>query len=182
MIHPLADVQSQHIGKNTIVWQFAVILPGARIGENCNINCHTFIEDDVRIGNNVSIKSGVFLWNGITIEDDVFIGPNVTFTNDIYPRSKNYISPVATFIHVGASLAANSTILAGVTIGKYSITGIGSVVVKNIPDYALAYGNPAKVMGWVDEKGRKLLQIDQGKWMSSDNQDYLQAVSGLEKL
>ena len=89
-IHPTADVQTNNIGQNTLVWQFAIILPGAVIGDNCNINCHTFIENDVKIGHRVTIKSGVYLWDGIEVEDDVFIGPNVTFTNDKYPKSKSY--------------------------------------------------------------------------------------------
>ncbi|MEJ7914396.1 MAG: DapH/DapD/GlmU-related protein, partial [Chitinophagaceae bacterium] len=92
-IHPLADVQAQQIGDGTLIWQFAVILKGAIIGENCNVNCHTFIENDVVIGNNVTVKSGVYLWDGIIIEDNVFIGPNATFTNDKYPRSKQHGHP-----------------------------------------------------------------------------------------
>lgn len=90
MIHPLAEVQTKNIGANSQVWQFAVILEGAVIGDECNINCHTFIENDVLIGDRVTVKSGVYLWDGLVIEDDVFIGPNVTFTNDKYPRSKQY--------------------------------------------------------------------------------------------
>src|SRR5215216_7366035 len=89
-IHPLSDVQSEHIGKNTKIWQYAIILKGATIGENCNINCHTFIESDVVLGNNVTVKSGVYLWDGLRVEDNVFIGPNATFINDLYPRSKHY--------------------------------------------------------------------------------------------
>jgi UDP-3-O-[3-hydroxymyristoyl] glucosamine N-acyltransferase len=89
MIHPLADVQSQNIGEGTYVWQFCVILKGAKIGNGCNINCQVFIENDVIIGNNVTIKPGVQVWDGVHLEDDVFIGPNVTFTNDLFPKSKN---------------------------------------------------------------------------------------------
>lgn len=90
-IHPLSDVQTDQIGENTKIWQYCVILEGAQIGSNCNVNFNVFIENDVIIGNNVTIKPGVQIWDGITIEDDVFIGPNVTFTNDIYPRSKNIL-------------------------------------------------------------------------------------------
>lgn len=93
-IHPLADVQSQHIGENTKVWQFCVILTGAVIGKNCNINAQVFIENDVIIGNNVTVKSGVQLWDATRIEDDVFIGPNATFTNDLLPRSKKNIQRI----------------------------------------------------------------------------------------
>jgi UDP-2-acetamido-3-amino-2,3-dideoxy-glucuronate N-acetyltransferase len=87
-IHPLAEVQSKSLGSGTQVWQFSVILEGAVIGKNCNINCHTFIENEVKLGDNVTIKSGVYIWNGIEMDDDVFVGPNVTFTNDKTPRSK----------------------------------------------------------------------------------------------
>lgn len=157
MIHPLSDVQSIHIGSNTSIWQFAIILKNAIIGDNCNINCHTFIENDVKIGNNVTVKSGVYLWDGIEIEDNVFIGPNVTFTNDQYPRSK--ILPEKfqrTIIKKGASIGANSTILGGSTIGSYALIGAGSLVNNDIPDNAIAFGSPATVKGWVDESGRKL--------------------------
>ena len=104
-IHPLADVQSNKIGKDTQVWQFAIILKGATIGENCNINCHTFIENDVIIGNNVTVKAGVYVWDGIKVEDNVFIGPNVTFTNDKFPRSKQRPDQFQnTLIKKGASI------------------------------------------------------------------------------
>jgi UDP-2-acetamido-3-amino-2,3-dideoxy-glucuronate N-acetyltransferase len=144
-IHSTADVQSKNIGENTFIWQFAIILEGAVIGKNCNINCHTFIENDVKIGDNVTIKSGVYLWDGITIEDDVFIGPNATFVNDIYPRSKQYPESFQkTVIKKGASIGANVTIMGGVTIGENAMIGAGSVVLKNIPPNTTWVGNPAR--------------------------------------
>lgn len=156
-IHPLADVQSPNIGKDTQVWQFAIILKGAKIGENCNINCHTFIENDVTIGNNVTVKSGVYLWDGISVEDNVFIGPNVTFTNDKYPRSKQFHGNFQdTLIKKGASIGANATILGGSTIGEYAIIAAGSIVTKDVPPYSLVKGQPAKVYGQVNEKGEKV--------------------------
>lgn len=154
MIHPSADVQSEKIGKNTTIWQCCVVLPGAEIGNNCNINCHVFIENDVMIGNNVTVKTGSQIWDGITLEDSVFVGPNVTFTNDLYPRSKvRQPSHVRTLIKQGASIGGNSTILAGKTIGRYAMVGAGSVVTKNISNYELWVGNPAKHVGFVSEKG-----------------------------
>jgi len=156
-IHTLADVQSDHIGEGTSVWQFCVILPKAVIGKNCNINALTLIENDVVIGNNVTIKSGVQIWDGLRIGDDVFIGPNVTFTNDFLPRSK--VRPVRfleTHIDHHASIGANATIVGGVTIGKYAMVGAGSVVTKSVVAHSLVYGNPAKMRGWVCQCGKKL--------------------------
>lgn len=145
MIHHLADVQSENIGKGTTVWQFCVILKDATIGENCNINCNVFIENDVKIGNNVTIKSGVQIWDGITLEDNVFIGPNATFTNDLLPRSKQYPKKFSrTLIKKGASVGANATILAGIIIGENALIGAGSVVTKDVPNNEIWIGNPAK--------------------------------------
>ena len=146
-IHKLADVQSKKIGKGSVIWQFAIVLPNAVIGEDCNINCHTFIENDVIIGSRVTLKAGVYLWDGIRVEDDVFIGTNVSFVNDKYPRSKEYPEKFqTTIIRKGASIGANATILGGIEIGKYAMVGAGSVVTKNVEDYTLVYGNPAKVI------------------------------------
>ncbi len=180
-IHPSADVQSIKIGDGTTVWQFAVILPGAVIGKNCNINCHTFIENDVVIGNNVTVKSGIFIWDAIRIEDDVFLGPNVVFTNDLRPRSKQRTEYPITTIKKGASIGANTTILAGVTVGNYAMTGIASVVTRNIPNHALVYGNPARVQGWVDEQGRKLKQVSPDVWENEEGMKYNKVPNGLER-
>ncbi|MCB4205442.1 N-acetyltransferase [Deferribacterales bacterium Es71-Z0220] len=156
MIHKLADVQSKNIGPNTNIWQFCVVLPNAKIGNNCNINAGVFIENDVIIGNNVTIKSGVQIWDGITLEDNVFIGPNVTFTNDFLPRSKQYPKEfLRTIIKKGASIGANSTIIGGITIGEYAMIGAGSVVTKDVGAQELWYGNPATHRGYVCKCGRK---------------------------
>jgi len=153
-IHPTAVVQTRNIGKDTLVWQFCVILSGSKIGNNCNINCYVFVENDVVIGNNVTIKPGVQIWDGLRIEDNVFIGPNVTFTNDLYPRSKQPPEEfVKTLIKKGASIGANSTVIAGVSIGEYAMIGAGSVVTKNVESYSLWFGNPAKQRGYVSTNG-----------------------------
>ena len=147
-IHEKADVQSDAIGAGTKIWQFSIVLKGAKIGTNCNINALCFIENDVIIGNNVTVKCGVQIWDGITIEDDVFIGPNATFTNDKYPRSKVYPEQFArTTVKKRASIGANATILCGITIGENAMIGAGSVVTKDVPDGELWYGNPAKSHG-----------------------------------
>lgn len=160
-IHPLADVATVKIGENTSIWQFVVILSEAKVGSNVNICSHCFIENDVTVGDFVTIKNGVFLWDGVTIEDHVFIGPNVTFTNDRFPRSKQYLEELEkTCIKRGASIGANATIVGGITVGKYSIVGAGSVVTKDVPNHALVYGNPAKIQGWVDESGNKLYKAE----------------------
>ena len=182
MIHPLSDVQSIHIGEATSIWQFAVVLPGAVIGSNCNICAHTFIENEVSLGNNVTIKNGVYLWNGIQIEDDVFVGPSVVFTNNLRPRSKQHMQSPLTIIKKGASLGAGSIILGGVTIGEYAMTGIGAVVTRDVPAYALVYGNPARVMGWVDEKGKKLSPYANNEWISEDGIQYNESAGGLTRL
>jgi UDP-2-acetamido-3-amino-2,3-dideoxy-glucuronate N-acetyltransferase len=144
MIHPLSDVQSPNLPENTRVWQYAVILKDAKIGENCNICSHTFIENDVTIGNNVTIKCGVYLWDGIIIEDNVQIGANVTFTNDKYPRSKQAFELQRILIKRNASIGAGSVILGGIVIGENALIGAGSVVTKDIPENELWVGNPAK--------------------------------------
>ncbi len=146
-IHSLADVQSSSIGDGTTIWQFCVVLKDAIIGNNCNINCQVFIENDVNIGNDVTIKPGVQVWDGITIEDNVFIGPNVTFTNDLKPRSKIYPDEfLKKKKKKGASLGANSTILPGIIIGENAMIGAGSVVTKDVPDNEIWVGNPAKFL------------------------------------
>lgn len=152
-IHPLSDVQSKTIGENTRVWQFSVVLSGAVIGKECNICAHTLIENDVRIGDRVTVKSGVYIWDGITIENDVFIGPCVTFTNDKQPRSKVYPDQFPKMlIKENASIGANATLLPGITIGKYAMIGAGSVVTKDVPDYAVVMGNPAKITRFLETK------------------------------
>lgn len=151
MIHQLADCKAI-IPESTNIWQFCVVLPGAKIGENCNICSHCFIENEAMIGNNVTIKCGVQIWDGVTIEDNVQIGANVSFTNDKYPRAKNpnWILEKTT-IKRGASIGAGSTILCGVTIGENAMIGIGSVVTHDVPAGEVWVGNPARFLRKVDE-------------------------------
>lgn len=144
MIHPLADCQAI-IPEDTNIWQFCVVLPQARIGHNCNVCSHSFIENEVVIGDNVTIKCGVQLWDGITLEDNVFIGPNVTFTNDRYPRSKNEKWQLEkTVVRRGASIGAGVVVVCGIEIGENAMIGAGSVLTKSVPAGELWMGNPAR--------------------------------------
>jgi len=158
-IHPTAEVSKEaKIGSGTKIWHQVQVRENAEIGKNCNIGKGVYIDLGIKIGNNCKIQNYVSIYHGVEIEDDVFIGPSVTFTNDMYPRAFiwNEEKVVRTLIKKGASLGANSTIICGITIGKYAMIGAGSVVTKDIPDYGLSYGSPAKLKGWVCECGRKV--------------------------
>lgn len=140
------------IGTATRIWAFVHILAGAQIGYECNLCDHVFVENDVVIGDRVTVKCGVQLWDGLRVGDDAFIGPNATFTNDIFPRSKKYPEKfLHTVIENGASIGANATVLAGVTIGEKAMVGAGSVVVKDVPPYAVVVGNPARIIRYEDQ-------------------------------
>ncbi|MBF0480604.1 MAG: N-acetyltransferase [Desulfovibrionaceae bacterium] len=156
-IHPLALVESEAIGDNTKIWPFVHVLPGARIGKDCNICEHVFIENQVVLGDAVTVKSGVYMWDGLIVHDGVFIGPNATFTNDRRPRSKKYIDQYAiTRVLDGASLGAGCILIAGVTIGRHAMVGAGAVVSRDVLDYELVYGNPAKCRGHICRCAQKL--------------------------
>lgn len=149
-IHPSSDVQSKQIGVGTKIWQFCVVLPGARIGSDCNICSHCFIENDVIVGDRVTVKCGVQLWDGVQIEDDVFIGPNVTFTNDKTPAAQKFrgkFIPEKTIVKKGAVVGANATILPGVIVGAGARIAAGAVVTKDVPENKLVMGVPARVTG-----------------------------------
>ena len=138
-LHPLSDVQSPFIGDGTRIWQFAIILKGAKIGRDCNICAHTFIENDVVIGDNVTVK------DGIRVGNNVFIGPNATFCNDKHPRSGHHENGcLKTVIEDDVSIGANATILPGVTIGREAVIGAGAVVTKNVVAGDTVVGVPAQ--------------------------------------
>ena len=148
-VHPHGVCESSAIGARTKIWAFAHILPGAVIGEDCNICDHVFVENDVVVGNRVTVKCGVQLWDGLRVEDDVFIGPNATFTNDSFPRSKQRRQNFeVTYLRRGCSIGANATILPGITIGRNAMVGAGAVVTKSVPANAVVQGNPARISSY----------------------------------
>lgn len=156
--HHTADVQSDRIGEGTKIWQGCVVLPGAVIGRNCNVNAHCLIEGKAVLGDHVTLKCGVYVWDGVTIEDDVFVGPNATFTNDLRPRYKRPPSErPKTLVRRGASIGAGATLVAPLVIGEHAMIGAGAVVTKDVPPYTLWYGNPAHLHGYVCVCGERLV-------------------------
>ncbi len=146
------------IGEGVKIWHFSHIMPNCVIGENCNIGQNVVISPEVVLGKNVKIQNNVSIYTGVVCEDDVFLGPSMVFTNVINPRSAvNRKSEYAkTVVKKGASIGANATIVCGHDIGAFAFIGAGAVVTKNVPDYALVVGNPARQMGWVSEYGHRL--------------------------
>lgn len=153
-VHDRGICESQQIGKGTKIWAFAHVLPGARIGSDCNICDNVFIENDVCVGDRTTIKCGVQLWDGVTLGNDVFIGPNATFTNDRFLHSKDDLGKLQTVVRSGASIGANATILPGIEIGTGVVVGAGAVVTQSIPPNAIVVGNPARIVGYVDAEKR----------------------------
>lgn len=152
-VHAKGLCESEHVGQGTRVWAFAHVLPGARIGAECNICDQVFVENDVVVGDRVTVKCGVQLWDGVRLEDDVFVGPNVTFTNDAYPRSRAYPEHFPqTVVERGASIGANATILPGIRIGARAMVGAGAVVTRDVAPDTVVVGNPARVVRDSNEK------------------------------
>jgi len=161
IIHKLADVASDTIGDGTRIEQYAVVLPGAKIGAECNICAHVFIENDVVIGDRVTIKCGVQLWDGLRVGSDVFIGPNATFANDKFPKSKNPPSKfLETVIGNGASIGAGAVILPGLQVGAGALVGAGATVTRSVPPRAIVVGNPARIIGYTDTEKQSASTIE----------------------
>jgi UDP-2-acetamido-3-amino-2,3-dideoxy-glucuronate N-acetyltransferase len=168
--HPRALVESTTIGAGTRVWAFAHVMPGARIGRDCNIGDHAFIETGARIGRGVTIKNGVMVWDGVVVGDYAFLGPQATFTNDLRPRSPRLALATGryrtrrwlarTYIGRGATIGANATVVCGVRIGAFAMVGAGTVVTGNVPAHALWLGVPGRLAGYVCECGEPLQLVD----------------------
>ena|SRR5579871_2360636 len=158
-VHAKALCESDQIGPRTRIWAFAHVMKDARVGADCNICDHAFIETGARLGNRVTVKNGVQIWDKVTVEDDVFLGPNMTFTNDLMPRSAFKKPPeefLPTHVERGATVGANATIVCGITLGEQCFVGAGSVVTQDVAPHALVVGNPARRRGWVCTCGEKL--------------------------
>jgi UDP-2-acetamido-3-amino-2,3-dideoxy-glucuronate N-acetyltransferase len=164
-VHPTAIVDEPvEIGEGTKIWHFTHIMSGARIGRDCNIGQNVFVGSGALLGNNIKVQNNVSIFDGVTLEDDVFCGPSMVFTNVFNPRS--FISRKKEFrktsVRKGATIGANVTIVCGNTIGRYAFVGAGSVVTKDVPDYALVYGNPGEVKGWICQCA-EVIHIRSGK-------------------
>jgi len=158
-VHAKGLCESDDVGPRTRIWAFAHVMKGAVVGEDCNIGDHAFIENGATIGNRVTVKNAVLVWDGVTIEDEVFLGPNMVFTNvrdlraALRPRPDQFLS---TRVRRGAAIGANATIVCGLTVGERALVGAGSVIVADVPAYALVVGNPARRVAWICACGERL--------------------------
>ena len=173
------------IGAETKIWHFSHIMPNCIIGKKCNIGQNVLVSPNVILGENVKVQNNVSIYTGVICEDDVFLGPSMVFTNVINPRSavnrrNDYMS---TIVKKGASIGANSTIVCGNNIGKFSFIGAGAVVTKEVQDYSLVVGNPAKHVGWVSEYGYRLKFNNKGIGICYEsNQEYLLINNKVKKI
>ena len=184
--HETAIIDKDYlIGNNTKIWHFSHLMTNSVVGKNCNIGQNVVISPDVILGNNVKVQNNVSIYTGVVCEDDVFLGPSMVFTNVINPRSalnrrNDYMS---TIVKKGASIGANSTIVCGNNIGKFSFIGAGAVVTKEVLDYSLVIGNPSKHVGWVSEYGHRLKFDENGMATCPEsNQNYLLEKNSVKRI
>lgn len=168
------------IGAGTKIWHFSHIMPNCKLGENCNIGQNVVISPEVILGKNVKVQNNVSIYTGVICEDDVFLGPSMVFTNIVNPRSAvvRRGQYTKTLVKQGASIGANATIVCGHDIGRFAFIGAGAVVTKEIPDYALVVGNPAKQMGWMSEYGHRLEFNVEGIAICPEGKDRYQLKDG----
>ena len=154
--------QPCEIGKGTRIWHFSHVMTNSKIGSGCSIGQNVLVMTGVTVGNNVKIQNNVSLYTGVILEDDVFCGPSMVFTNVFNPRSHvpRMDECMQTLVKQGATIGANATVVCGITLGRYSFIGAGSVVTRNVPNYAMLYGNPARIKGWMCSCGVKLEGLD----------------------
>ena len=171
-VHSSAYVDAPcHIGKGTRIWHFCHIMAHASIGKNCTLGQNVFIASHVLIGNNVKIQNNVSVYTGVELEDDVFCGPSCVFTNVVNPRSQivRHGQYQRTRVRRGATIGANATIICGITIGRYAFVGAGAAVRRDVPDYALMLGVPARQTGWMSRHGHRLQQDPTGQWICPES-------------
>jgi UDP-2-acetamido-3-amino-2,3-dideoxy-glucuronate N-acetyltransferase len=184
--HPTAVIdEGCEIGAGTKIWHFSHIMPNCKIGENCNLGQNVVVSPEVVLGNNVKVQNNVSIYTGVTCEDDVFLGPSMVFTNVTNPRSavnrKNQYAE--TLVKKGATIGANATIVCGHNIGKFAFIGAGAVVTKDVSDYALIVGNPARQIGWMSEYGNKLVFDENGIAVCEESGErYRKVGSTVEKM
>lgn len=179
--HPTAVIdEGCEIGAGTKIWHFSHIMSNCRIGENCNLGQNVVVSPDVILGRNVKVQNNVSIYTGVICEDDVFLGPSMVFTNVVNPRSAvNRRGQYArTIVKKGATIGANATIVCGHDIGQYAFIGAGAVVTKNVPDYALVIGNPARQTGWMSEFGHKLKFDKEGNAVCPESGDVYKLENG----
>ena len=170
-VHPSSFIDEPClVGKGCMIWHFSHIMKDSVLGERCKLGQNVFIASGVKLGDNVKVQNNVSIYSGVECEDDVFLGPSMVFTNVINPRSAIDRSTEfkRTLVKKGATIGANATIICGVTIGEYAFVGIGAVVTRDVPPYALVYGNPAEQKGWMGESGIHLDPTGEGSFQCPD--------------
>jgi UDP-2-acetamido-3-amino-2,3-dideoxy-glucuronate N-acetyltransferase len=181
--HPTAILdEGCQVGRGSRVWHFAHISAGADIGEDCNLGQNVFVADGVTLGRNVKVQNNVSLYGGVVCEDDVFLGPSVVFTNVKNPRSavprKGAGHYQTTYLERGVSIGANATIVCGIRLGRYAFVGAGSVITKNVPAFALVYGNPARQHGWISAFGHRLAFDENGRAACPESGELYELLEG----